>query len=250
MANVSHELRTPLTTIKGCAATLADGALEDPEAAQRFVDSINSHAERLHLLVDDLLDLSQLESGTLDVEPVPFNLRRVAAAALDTVKVLSAEKSIDVVNDVAPSLKLSGDPRLIQQALINLLDNAIKYTSAGGRVTVSAVSAEDRPTSGPGVPTASPAPTAGAALSEESGPRLAVEVSDNGPGIPSDDLPRIFERFYRVEKARSRALGGTGLGLSIVRHILEAHGERVYVRSELGRGTTFGFTLPISDGGY
>jgi two-component system phosphate regulon sensor histidine kinase PhoR len=244
VANVSHELRTPLTTIRGCAATLVDGALEEPDAAKRFVASINRHAERLQFLLDDLLDLSRLESGTLEIEPVPFNLAEVVDTAIETVRNASVERHIDVISVVAPSLVLTGDPGLIQQALVNLLDNAIKYTNAGGRVVVTAGSMDSRALPDPNVPVASPDLPPNVRPVLGGGPRSFVEISDNGPGIPIDDLSRIFERFYRVEKARSRAMGGTGLGLSIVRHILEAHGERVYVRSELGRGSVFGFSLP------
>jgi len=259
VANVSHELRTPLTAIKGCAATLIDGALSDACAAARFVQTINTHADRLQLLLDDLLDLSRLESGKLQVKPVTLPVSRLAAGALNTVKQAAAERDILLDVDILEDVEVRCDPELIEQALINLLDNAIKYTSNGGSVHVrtrrlaageTAAERSGRET----VPAASPEPDGGLLLARRtSGAQqrdaaecVAVEVVDTGIGIPSEDLHRVFERFYRVDKGRSRALGGTGLGLSIVRHIVEAHGEQVYVKSELGKGSTFGFTVQIA----
>ena len=240
VANVSHEIRTPLTSIKGCAATLADGALDDPEAARRFVDSINAHSGRLHALVDDLLDLSHLESDLMTIEHLAVDLGSVIVSARDTVSSQAIEKQIEIVGELKDGIQAEGDSGLILQAIINLLDNAIKYTEEGGTIQVHAGIG--------GIPDPGNTPYA----SPESGPdtvgtsegqQVYVEVSDNGIGIPSEALPRIFERFYRVDRGRSRALGGTGLGLAIVRHIVEAHGQRVYVRSVLGQGTTFGITL-------
>ena len=247
VANVSHELRTPLTAIKGCAATLAEGALEDGEAAERFVASINTHAERLHLLLDDLLELSRLESGRLEIDVAQFDLAETVDAAIDTVRALATEKDTEVIPVVASTFVLIGDRGLVQQVLVNLLENAIRYSDEGSRVVVTAGRAVSPSVVDPRVPFASPDLPANVKPSGN-GPRVFVEVSDNGPGIPEDDLPRLFERFYRVEKARSRPMGGTGLGLSIVKHIMEAHKERVYVRSELGRGAVFGFSLPVADG--
>ena len=218
VANVSHELRTPLTAIKGCAETLADSALDDRAAASRFVDVIGNHADRLSNLLNDLLDLSRLESDklVLDAEPIP--LPELVGTATDAVGEIAADKGITIATAVDGSLESVGDRQLIEQALINLLDNAVKYTPADGEVRVTARPAQDS--------------------------LILVEVADTGIGIPADSIDRVFERFYRVDAGRSREMGGTGLGLAIVRHIIEAHGQRVFVDSTLGRGSTFGFTLP------
>ena len=224
VANVSHELRTPLTAIKGYAETLSEGALDNRQSAERFVRILESHADRLTHLLDDLLDLSRLESENLELERGRCRLRGLAAAAAAPVSQLARQKRIDIRVEVEPSLEVDVDGKLIEQALINLVDNAVKYTNEGGTAKISA-----RPVEANGPPA-----------------KVAVEVSDTGIGIPAEDLVRVFERFYRVDKGRSRAQGGTGLGLSIVRHIVESHGEKVYVDSELGRGTTFGFTLPVA----
>lgn len=249
VANVSHELRTPLTSIKGCAETLADGALDDGEAARRFVDAINAHADRLHHLVDDLLDLSHLESDAPAIERQVLDVGEVVSSAQETVRTQADGKEVAIVYEVGDGIRALGDPNLIRQAVTNLLDNAIKYTEPGGTVTVRArVGA--RTDGAAGVPFASPEPAPGPfhdrGEGEQDVERVCLEVSDTGIGIPSENLPRVFERFYRVDRGRTRATGGTGLGLAIVRHIVEAHGERVYVRSELGKGSTFGFSLPLS----
>ena len=218
VANVSHELRTPLTAIKGYAEILSDSALDDPETARRFTGIIENHADRLTRLLGDLLDLSRLESEQLEVELIPYELKPLVDTSVGSVSQAAAQKQIDIHCDIPSSVQVICDPKLIEQALINLLDNAVKYTPAGGRVRVGT-----RPVEGTD--------------------RLAIYVEDTGIGIPSEDLGRIFERFYRVDKGRSRELGGTGLGLSIVRHIAEVHGEQVSVQSKLGAGTTFSFEL-------
>ena len=239
VANVSHELRTPLTAIKGCAETLADGALRDPAAARRFVDVIGNHADRLTTLLNDLLDLARLESERTTLEPTETRLARLVETARDAVSKVAADKGIRLEVDVPDGLAVRCDPRLIEQALINLVDNAVKYTAEGGAVRVSARGLPRRQAQ---------ADLDGRGWSPPSesldgGDAVLVEVADTGIGIPSDEVGRVFERFYRVDKGRSRVLGGTGLGLSIVRHIVELHGERVFVDTELGRGSTFGFTL-------
>lgn len=238
VANVSHELRTPLTTIKGCAATLADGALDDGEAARRFVQMINDHADRLHNLVEDILDLSRIESGAVPLEIHVHPIRDVVHSAVGQMRPLAAEKTLDIAVDLPENIRVQCDRKLIEQALLNLLDNAIKYTSEGGRIWIQ---------------TRDPKRGERAEVSHSSQPhaqtkkrRIALEVKDTGIGIPLSAIDRIFERFYRVDKGRSRAMGGTGLGLSIVRHIMDAHGERVYVKSEQGKGSTFGLTLPMA----
>lgn len=253
VANVSHEIRTPLTAIKGCADTLAEGALDDRATADRFVRTILTHSDRLQLLLEDLLDLSRLESDSLTIEMRDFPIRGVVDQAYDAVRQQAAGKGIAVMVEVQDGLSVHGDPKLIEHAVANLLDNAVKYTPEGGQVrVVSRRLASDEDPGGADVENTplvvldpdSGHPTGVSSLLVE-GERVALEVVDNGIGIPSDSLPRVFERFYRAEKGRSRSLGGTGLGLSIVRHIIESHGERVYARSVLGDGSTFGFTLPI-----
>ena len=218
VANVSHELCTPLTAIKGYAEILSDGAVDDRETARRFTGIIENHADRLTHLLGDLLDLSRLESDQLEVELVPCELKPLVDTSVGSVSQAAAQKQIAIHSDIPPSVQVICDPKMIEHALINLLDNAVKYTPAGGKVRVGT-----RPVEG--------------------ADRLAIYVEDTGIGIPSEDLGRIFERFYRVDKGRSRDLGGTGLGLSIVRHIAEAHGEQVSVQSKLGAGTTFSFEL-------
>jgi len=218
VANVSHELRTPLTAIKGYAETLADGALDDRESADRFVGVISSHADRLHRLLDDLLDLADLESEQLDVQLAPCRLKPLVDLSISSVSQRAKQKQVAIDRDIPEFGEVLCDAKLIEQALVNLLDNAVKYTPEGGSVRVG-VGAAEKPD------------------------RISIFVQDTGIGIPSEDLGRIFERFYRVDKGRSRAMGSTGLGLAIVRHIAEVHGEKVEVQSALGVGTTFRIEL-------
>lgn len=220
VANVSHELRTPLTAIKGYGETLLDGALDDEQAAGRFVEIIATHADRLTRVLDDLLELSKLESEHLEFDRQTCKLRPLVESCVAALERQAAEKNFSVDIDIATDLQVSCAPQMIERALVNLLDNAVKYSGEGGEIKVHCHQLEERN-------------------------GVAIEVEDAGIGIPSEDVDRIFERFYRVDKGRSRQMGGTGLGLSIVRHIIEAHGERVYVRSELGKGSTFGFTLAL-----
>ncbi|TMA34746.1 MAG: HAMP domain-containing protein [Deltaproteobacteria bacterium] len=222
VANVSHELRTPLTAIKGYAETLLGPAGDERPTARRFLTVIDRHAERLGRLIDDLLTLSDLELGR-----TPLRLAAVELApVLDDVLAIFAErmKSSDI--SVATHVETSTPPVLadadrLQQVLINLVDNAIKYTPAGGRIAISV----------------RPAEPAHAGMVE-------IDVADTGTGIPAEDLPRLTERFFRVEKARSRALGGTGLGLAIVKHIVQAHDGMLAIDSTLGHGTTVRVLLP------
>lgn len=225
VANVSHELRTPLTAIKGYAETLADGALDDRQTAERFIQVIASHAERLNQLLDDILDLSRLEAENLAVNFEICQLRRLTETCISSVAQHAARKQISIELDIPDDLRVSCECKLIEQAIINLLDNAVKYTPDGGSVQVHCALLEEM------------------AEGDEGKPGVVVQVKDTGIGIPAQDLERVFERFYRVDKGRSRLMGGTGLGLSIVRHIVQAHGERVWVESELGKGTTFSFSL-------
>ncbi len=239
VANVSHELRTPLTTIKGCASTLADGALDDREASQRFVKMINTHADRLHNLVEDILDLSRIESGALPLETGVYPLHEMINSVVGQIRPLAKEKTLTIEINVKENVQVQCDHKLIEQALFNLLDNAVKYTPEEGKIWIQ---------------TRDFKPVENDRENRRNRPeeienqtrrrRIALEVKDTGIGVPLSDMDRIFERFYRVDKGRSRAMGGTGLGLSIVRHIMDAHGERVYVESEQGKGSTFGLTLP------
>jgi len=217
IANVSHELRTPLSLIKGCVETLLEGALEEPGAAIKFLRTIDRNSERLRLLIEDLLTISEVESGRVrfDLRPQPLN--SVVAKVLDDFKGRAAARNVTLINRV-PDLTVRADVDRLEQVLANLVDNAIKYGRPQGNVIVG-----------------------GRAIN---GGQVEVFVQDDGPGIPPEALERIFERFYRVDKARSREQGGTGLGLAIVKHIVQGHGGRVWATSEPGQGTTFCFVLP------
>ncbi|TLM99867.1 PAS domain-containing sensor histidine kinase, partial [bacterium] len=218
VANVSHELRTPLTSIKGFVETLLDGAVEDKLLARHFLDIISEESNRLSRLIDDLLSLSHLEEKDASVNKVPVEMDKVIANIVSMLQPQMKEKNLDLEPVIAGNLPvIMADRDMMGQLLINLLDNAIKYTPAGGRINVEAVPAQQG---------------------------IKVTVRDTGIGIPEESLPRLFERFYRVDKARSREMGGTGLGLAIVKHILELHGGSIEVNSELGRGTVFTFYLP------
>ncbi len=218
VANVSHELRTPLTTIKGYAETLLDGALKEDQAFH-FVQVIKRHTDRLTKIVEDLLMLSRIETKEFRLKMEAIPLRNFIDDVVDFVKEPAERKKISLSrNEIPSSIIVKGDRSYLEQILINLLDNAIKYTPEKGRVIVSAV--------------------------EKDSKDIQFSVEDNGIGIPKEDLSRIFERFYRVDKGRSKELGGTGLGLSIVKHLVQAHGGRVWVESQMGKGSTFYFTLP------
>ncbi len=219
VSNASHELQTPVTAIKAMAETLLTGGAEDPALLVRFLGELDRQAERLGALVRDLLDLARLEAGPLPLHPTEFGLRDVVQSLLHSFAPLAAPREIALQEEVPSELRVRADRSALHRVLSNLLDNAIKYTDAGGRVGVRAGAAE-------GV--------------------AEIVIWDTGLGIPSSDLSRIFERFYRVDKARSRRLGGTGLGLSIVKHLLEAMGGTVSVASELGHGSTFTLRLPLA----
>jgi two-component system, OmpR family, phosphate regulon sensor histidine kinase PhoR len=218
VANVSHELRTPVTVIKGYAETLLnDTKLENPEQAARFIQVIHSHSERLADLIRDLLVLSELESGTMTLELSPLSIGGVARHAAALLDQAVKEKGIVIdCSGIGDSVKVMADRGRMEQVFVNLLDNAVKYTPGSGTVTVTAT---------------------------ESGGMVIIAVQDSGLGIPPKDLPRLFERFYRVDSGRSRAEGGTGLGLSIVKHIVQLHGGTITVTSTPGKGSTFTFTL-------
>ena len=217
VANVSHELRTPLTAIRGYAETLLEGALEDPANNRRFLEIITAQAARLNNIASDLLVLSELESGR-PAERERLSVPSVLESALHTVESEARVREVQIVCSQVEDLCVEGSKIRLEQALVNLLDNAIKFNRPSGQVRVEVMRAADG--------------------------QVRITVADTGIGIPSDDLSRIFERFYRVDKARSRAVGGTGLGLSIVKHVLERMNGKITVASELGRGSVFSVTLP------
>lgn len=218
VANVSHELRTPLSLIKGFVETLRDGAKDDPELAARFLRTIEKHTDRLTYLIEDLLTVSQLESGQIVMNLHEVDLHEEASHVLDDLQSRAAEKNVTLRNNMPAELRARADADRLQQVLFNLVENAIKYGAVSGNVAVG------------GAP--------------NNNGKVEVWVRDDGPGIPGEAKERVFERFYRVDKARSRESGGTGLGLSIVKHIVQAHGGEVWVKSEAGSGATFFFTLP------
>jgi two-component system phosphate regulon sensor histidine kinase PhoR len=217
VANVSHELRTPVASIKGYAETLLSGAMEDKAALKEFLGTIHENSDRLVSLINDLLDLARIESGRMKIVSVPMDVVPVIQRCLNILEKNMQDKKLSVIMDIPVDLsKVLADEARFSQVVLNLLDNAVKYTPDSGSISVKAFLREKM---------------------------VQFDVTDTGIGIPEQDLPRIFERFYRVDKARSRDLGGTGLGLSIVKHIVLAHGGEVWASSQLGRGTTFSFTL-------
>jgi two-component system phosphate regulon sensor histidine kinase PhoR len=218
VANVSHELRTPVAVIKGYAETLLDGTLEsDPQRARSFTEIILGHAERLTVLINDILTLAKVEAKGTTLELAAVDSGEVVRQAVQLLRDQAVSRQISVQVDIPGNVpRVMADPGQLEQVLVNLLDNAVKYTPEGGNVRV---------------------------FSEEEGDLIRISLADNGIGIPAKDLPRIFERFYRVDEARSREQGGTGLGLAIVKHIVQLHGGDVSVTSGIGSGTTFSFTL-------
>ena len=220
VANVSHELRTPLAGIIGYADTLLNGALDDAQNRGKFVDIIRANAVRLSSIVADLLVLTELESGADPQELELIPVRSVMESVLLTVEADAKERNVKLVREEIQDLHVAGRRLRLEQALLNLVANAIKFNRPGGEVRVKGTLAEDG--------------------------RVAIVVADTGVGIPSEDLPRIFERFYRVDRARSRQVGGTGLGLSIVRHVVERMGGIVTVESQLGKGSAFTILLPAT----
>ena len=221
VANVSHELRTPLTAIKGFAETLLSSGFADRDRALHFVSIIDRQAERLSRLIDDLLILSDLELGKMPVRRRPVVLEPIVREVADLLAEPARRGGVALEISVSPGLHVQGDPDRLTQVVSNLLDNAIKYTPDGGRVRIAARGVED-------------------------GKMVELSVEDTGAGIPAEDLPRLAERFYRVDKARVRELGGTGLGLSIVKHIVQAHGGALRFASRVGAGPTVTVTLPAA----
>ncbi len=220
VANVSHELRTPLTLIKGFVETLIDGAKNDPIVTTRFLGTINKHTDRLTVLIEDLLTISKLESAPVTLNARAISIFTAVQEVFEDLRSSAENRRISLINGVEEHLECWGDGARLQQVLFNLIENAIKYGRIQGKVTVFC-----------------------RVLSAEF---LDISVCDDGPGIPAEAKERVFERFYRVDKARSRDQGGTGLGLSIVKHIVLAHGGEVWVESQLGILTAFHFTLPLA----
>lgn len=217
VANVSHELKTPLTSIKGFVETLLDGAVEDTSHAREFLQIIQEHTNRLNNLINDLLDLSYLESREVGIDKKEICLRELVDRVVVGFGAQMKRKGVNASVDIPDGLNVSADPGKMEQVFTNLIDNAIKFNKPNGTVYIEY---------------------------RDEGPRAKITVIDTGTGIPAKDLPRIFERFYRVDKARSRELGGTGLGLAIVKHIVELHGGIAGVESTEGLGSKFWFTLP------
>jgi len=217
VANVSHELRTPLSLIQGYVETLLDGAKDNPEVSTRFLQTIERNTARLRRLIEDLLIISELESGRIRLDVQPVALVPVVGKVFEDFKKRAAAAKVKLENQV-PELAVRADPGRLEQVLSNLIDNAIKYGHEGGKITVRAQALPDKV--------------------------VEVSVKDEGPGISAEALDRLFERFYRVDRARSREQGGTGLGLSIVKHIVQCHGGKVRAESQPGHGASFFFTLP------
>jgi len=216
LSNVSHELRTPLTAIIAFVETLETGALEDPESSQRFLSIIRKNASRMHALIDDILELTAIEGGNVTLRPATVDLYELVGDVCSSLAAKASAQNVTLENRVEPDVVVHADPRRLEQMLTNLIDNGIKFSRENGTVSIS----------------------------HERGTRDRIFVQDNGDGIPAQHLERLFERFYRVDRARSRDMGGTGLGLAIVKHLALLHGGEVTVTSELGKGTTFVIHLP------
>lgn len=219
LSNVSHELRTPLTSIIAFVETLEEGAIDDKENNLRFLKVIQRNAERMHRLIDDILELSAIETGNVEIEPKHCSLKAIVNEIFTSLSGKAADSDVSLVNSVVDEDTVFADQRHLEQMLINLIDNAIKFNRRGGAVTVSCQRAD------------------GLSI---------VSVADTGEGIASNHLPRLFERFYRTDRARSREIGGTGLGLAICKHLAILQGGEVSVSSVVGEGSTFRIELPES----
>ena len=216
LSNVSHELRTPLTSIIALSETLEVGAIDDPQNNRRFLSIIQKNAARMHRLIDDILELSAIEAGNVKLHPESVRLRTLVEDSVSSLSAAATPRCIEVRNLIDPEAEVLADPHRLMQMITNLIDNAIKFNRDGGSVTIAF----------------------------EPGDRDRIVVRDTGEGIPSHHLDRLFERFYRVDRARSRELGGTGLGLAIVKHLARSHGGEVTVQSQFGEGTEFTIELP------
>ena len=217
LSNISHELRTPLTSILAFVETLEDGAIKDEENNQRFLKVIRKNAQRMHRLIDDILELSTIESGKITLELKRINLNQLIEEVFTNLSGKAKERRIKLKNEIPQGAFVFADAVRLEQMLTNLIDNAVKFNAEKGLVIVGF---------------------------EEKNEKNIISVSDTGEGISSEHLQRIFERFYRTDRARSREIGGTGLGLAIVKHLARIHGGEVSVASTLGRGSTFSIELP------
>ena len=223
IGNVSHELKTPIFAIRGFAETLENGALDDDKVNRSFLNKILRNADRLDNLARDLGEISRIEQGELKMDHAPFDLGRLAAEAVESLEGIASRRDVSITLAIPASLPpVVGDAHHIRQVVVNLIENAIKYNRDGGHIEVMARPLPDGD--------------------------VKFSVVDDGVGIPQELIPRITERFFRVDKSRSRAQGGTGLGLAIVKHILAAHERTLMVESRLGAGSTFGFALPTEEG--
>jgi len=244
LSNVSHELRTPLTAILAFIETLEAGAIDDKEASQRFLSIIRKNANRMHELIDDILELSAIEAGNVPVKIESVELRPIVSDVISSLANKAAAHSLALNNAVPPGALVQADARRLEQMLTNLMENAIKFNREHGSVTIKFESGKqdsDRDSADRG---SSPGVSKGSDSVANQARRDRVIVEDSGEGIPAQHLERLFERFYRVDRARSRELGGIGLGLAIVKHLALAHGGEVTVTSELGKGSTFTIELP------
>jgi two-component system phosphate regulon sensor histidine kinase PhoR len=219
LMNLSHELRTPIFTIQGYVETLLAGAMDDPAVSKKFLSNAGKSIDRLVRLVDDVDEISKLESGRMPLTEEVFVIQDLAKDIFEefSLKAGSKNTKLEFKKGTEGALKVYADKGKIRQALVNLIENAIKYGNEGGTVSIGFYQLDEH--------------------------RVYIEVSDDGPGIAEEHLPRIFERFYRADRSRNSAIGGTGLGLAIVKHIIDAHGQTINVRSKVGVGSSFGFTL-------
>ena len=217
LSNISHELRTPLTSIMAFVETLEDGAIDDKDNNRRFLGVIRRNAERMHCLIADILELSMIESGNVSIETKPVRLFNLVEEVFTALSSKAMAREIILVNRVSEDTKVSADPVRLEQMLTNLIDNGIKFNRPAGSVTISV---------------------------DQTGEKTLISITDTGEGILADHLSRVFERFYRADRGRSREIGGTGLGLAIVKHLARLHGGEVSVTSALSRGTTFIIELP------
>jgi two-component system phosphate regulon sensor histidine kinase PhoR len=225
VSNISHELRTPLASLRAVVETLQDSALEDPPAAQRFLDRAGQEVDVLTQMVEELLELSRIESGQVPLRLAPTAVTDLVLNPLERLRSQAQRGDVELVLDLPPSLpQVLADAERVQQVITNLLHNAIKFTPSQGKITIRA--------DGP---------------SADQLEEVVISVRDTGIGISQEDVPRIFERFYKSDRARTRSRGGTGLGLAICRHIVQAHNGRIWVKSTEGKGSTFFFSLPVTD---
>jgi len=218
ISNISHELRTPIASVKALAETLNEGAVEDPSVAKDFLSRINAEADKLAQMVQELGELSRIESGEAPLQIRSINIAEAIGHAVDRLRAQADRAELKLDIDSPPTLpEVLADEARVEQVLVNLIHNAIKFTPSGGRISISAKAKDND---------------------------IMVSVADTGIGIPPDDLPRIFERFYKADKSRTG--GGTGLGLAIAKHIVEAHDGRIWAESVEGKGSNFNFTLPLT----